>query len=184
MSILNHNSEKLPLIRHSTAHVMAEAVKNLFEGTKVAIGPAIEWGFYYDFLLPRPIKDEDLPKIEKEMRRILATNSPFVKEVISRGDALSLFKDEPFKVDLINGLPQDAQISTYTSNKFVDLCRGPHVATMKEINPNAFKLMKIAGAYWRGETTNAHPYLWHSMGNSCRLKRISQHARRSRKKRP
>ena len=151
MSILNHNSEKLPLIRHSTAHVMAEAVKNLFEGTKVAIGPAIEWGFYYDFLLPRPIKDEDLPKIEKEMRRILATNSPFVKEVISRSDALSLFKDEPFKVDLINGLPQDAQISTYTSNKFVDLCRGPHVATMKEINPNAFKLMKIAGAYWRGD---------------------------------
>ena len=151
MSVLNKKSEKLPLIRHSTAHVMAEAVKNLFEGTHVAIGPAIDTGFYYDFELPRPIKDEDLPKIEKEMRRILASNSPFVKSVISREEALELFKDQPFKIELINGLPADAQISTYTSGKFVDLCRGPHVDSMKEINPQSFKLMKIAGAYWRGD---------------------------------
>ncbi|MGP1415630.1 MAG: threonine--tRNA ligase [Treponema sp.] len=151
MSLLNKKSEKLPLIRHSTAHVMAEAVKNLFEGTHVAIGPAIDTGFYYDFELPRPIKDEDLPKIEKEMRRILATNAPFVKSVITREEALELFKDQPFKIDLINGLPKDAEISTYTSGKFVDLCRGPHVSSMKEINPQAFKIMKIAGAYWRGD---------------------------------
>ena len=151
MSVLNKKSEKLPLIRHSTAHVMAEAVKNLFEGTHIAIGPAIDTGFYYDFELPRPIKDEDLPKIEKEMRRILASNSPFVKSVISREEALELFKDQPFKIELINGLPADAQISTYTSGKFVDLCRGPHVDSMKEINPQSFKLMKIAGAYWRGD---------------------------------
>jgi len=151
MSILNKKSEKLPLIRHSTAHVMAEAVKNLFEGTRVAIGPAIDTGFYYDFELPRPIKDEDLPKIEKEMRRILATNAPFVKSVISRKEALELFRDQPFKIELINGLAEDAEISTYTSDKFVDLCRGPHVESMKEINPQAFKLMKIAGAYWRGD---------------------------------
>ena len=151
MSVLNRKSERLPLIRHSTAHVMAEAVKNLFEGTRVAIGPAIDTGFYYDFELPRPIKDEDLPKIEKEMRRILASNAPFVKSVISRKEALELFKDQPFKIELINGLPEDAEISTYTSGKFVDLCRGPHVESMKEINPNAFKIMKIAGAYWRGD---------------------------------
>jgi hypothetical protein len=151
MSVLNRKSERLPLIRHSTAHVMAEAVKNLFEGTRVAIGPAIDTGFYYDFELPRPIKDEDLPKIEKEMRRILASNAPFVKSVISRKEALELFKDQPFKIELINGLPEDAEISTYTSGKFVDLCRGPHVESMKEINPQAFKIMKIAGAYWRGD---------------------------------
>ena len=151
MSILNKKSERLPLIRHSTAHVMAEAVKNLFEGTRVAIGPAIDTGFYYDFELPRPIKDEDLPKIEKEMRRILASNAPFVKSVITRQEALELFKDQPFKIELINGLSEDAEISTYTSGKFVDLCRGPHVESMKEINPQAFKIMKIAGAYWRGD---------------------------------
>ena len=151
MSVLNKKSEKLPLIRHSTAHVMAEAVKNLFEGTRVAIGPAIDTGFYYDFELPRPIKDEDLPKIEKEMRRILSSNAPFVKSVISRKEALELFKDQPFKIELINGLPENAEISTYTSGKFVDLCRGPHVDSMKEINPQSFKLMKIAGAYWRGD---------------------------------
>lgn len=151
MSVLNKQSEKLPLIRHSTAHVMAEAVKNLFEGTLVAIGPSIDTGFYYDFQLPRPIKDEDLPKIEKEMRRILASNAPFVKSLISREKALELFKDQPFKIELINGLPEDAQISTYTSGKFVDLCKGPHVGSMKEINPQAFKIMKIAGAYWRGD---------------------------------
>ncbi len=151
MSVLNKKSEKLPLIRHSTAHVMAEAVKNLFEGTRVAIGPAIDTGFYYDFELTRPIKDEDLPKIEKEMRRILASNAPFVKSVITREEALELFKDQPFKIELINALPNDAEISTYTSGKFVDLCRGPHVESMKEINPQAFKIMKIAGAYWRGD---------------------------------
>ncbi|MGP1437548.1 MAG: threonine--tRNA ligase [Treponema sp.] len=151
MSVLNKKSERLPLIRHSIAHVMAEAVKNLFEGTRVAIGPAIDTGFYYDFELPRPIKDEDLPKIEKEMRRILASNAPFVKSVINRQEALELFKDQPFKIELINGLPQDAEISTYTSGNFVDLCRGPHVDSMKEINPQAFKIMKIAGAYWKGD---------------------------------
>lgn len=151
MSILNKQSEKLPLIRHSTAHVMAEAVEKLFEGALVAIGPAIDTGFYYDFLLPRPIKDEDLPKIEKEMRRILAQGSPFIKKVVSRAEALELFKNQRFKVELINGLPEDAEISTYTSGEFVDLCRGPHVATMKEINPAAFRLTKIAGAYWRGD---------------------------------
>ena len=144
-------SEKLPLIRHSTAHIMAEAVMNLFPGTKVAIGPAVENGFYYDFDLPTPITQDDLTRIEKEMRRLLSIPHDFIKKVISREEALELFKDQPFKCELINDLPQDAEISIYRSGDFVDLCKGPHVANSKEINAQGFKLEKIAGAYWRGD---------------------------------
>ena len=144
-------SEKLPLLRHSIAHIMAEAVMNLFPGTKVAIGPAVEHGFYYDFDLPTSITQDDLARIEKEMRRLLSTPQNFVKEVVSRQQALELFKDQPYKCELINDLPQDAEISIYRSGNFVDLCRGPHVANSKEINAQSFKLQKIAGAYWRGD---------------------------------
>lgn len=142
---------KKDLIRHSTAHVMAEAVLKLFPGTKVAIGPAIDTGFYYDFDLSRPIKEDDLPLIEKEMRRIIAGNHDFVRNEVSKEEALKLFADEPYKVELVNDLPEGVVISTYTQDGFVDLCRGPHVANTKEINPQAFKLMKTAGAYWRGD---------------------------------
>ena len=151
MKNLLPKSEKLPLIRHSAAHLMAEAVMNLFPGTKVAIGPAIEHGFYYDFDLPMPITQADLPRIEKEMRRLLSTPHDFVKEIITRQQALDLFKDQPFKCELINGLSEDKEISIYRSGAFVDLCKGPHVANTKEINAQSFKLMKIAGAYWRGD---------------------------------
>ena len=144
-------SEKLPLLRHSIAHIMAEAVMNLFPGTKVAIGPAVEHGFYYDFDLPTSITQDDLARIEKEMRRLLSTPQNFVKEVIGRQEALELFKDQPYKCELINDLPQDAEISIYRSGNFVDLCKGPHVANSKEINAQSFKLEKIAGAYWRGD---------------------------------
>ena len=144
-------SEKLPLLRHSIAHIMAEAVMNLFPGTKVAIGPAVEHGFYYDFDLPTSITQDDLARIEKEMRRLLSTPQNFVKEVIGRQEALELFKDQPYKCELINDLPQNAEISIYRSGNFVDLCRGPHVANSKEINAQSFKLQKIAGAYWRGD---------------------------------
>ena len=144
-------SEKLPLLRHSIAHIMAEAVMNLFPGTKVAIGPAVEHGFYYDFDLPTSITQDDLARIEKEMRRLLSTPQNFVKEVIGRQEALELFKDQPYKCELINDLPQDAEISIYRSGNFVDLCKGPHVANSKEINAQSFKLQKIAGAYWRGD---------------------------------
>lgn len=153
MSILQEKSKKLSTLRHSTAHVMAEAVVKLFPGTKVAIGPSIDYGFYYDFELPRPINNEDLPAIEKEMRKILTTRSNFEKEVISREKALEMFKDQPFKVELIEGLPQDEEISIYKSGEFTDLCRGPHVCSMADINAQGFKLMKIAGAYWRGDET-------------------------------
>jgi len=153
MSTLQEKSKKLSTLRHSTAHVMAEAVVKLFPGTKVAIGPAIDYGFYYDFELPRPINNDDLPAIEKEMRKILTTRSNFEKEVISREKALEMFKDQPFKVELIKGLPADEEISIYKSGDFTDLCRGPHVCSMADINAQGFKLMKIAGAYWRGDET-------------------------------
>lgn len=124
---------------------------NLFPGTKVAIGPAVEHGFYYDFDLPTPITQDDLARIENEMRRLLSTPQNFEKEVISRQQALELFKDQPYKCELINDLPPDAEISIYRSGNFVDLCRGPHIANSKEINAQSFKLQKIAGAYWRGD---------------------------------
>ncbi|UTC77503.1 threonine--tRNA ligase [Treponema sp. OMZ 799] len=153
MSTLQEKSKKLSTLRHSTAHVMAEAVVKLFPGTKVAIGPSIDYGFYYDFELPRPINNDDLPAIEKEMRKILSTHSNFEKEVISREKALEMFKEQPFKIELINGLAADEEISIYKSGEFTDLCRGPHVCSMADINAQSFKLMKTAGAYWRGDET-------------------------------
>ncbi len=146
-------NEKLARIRHSAAHVMAEAVLKLFPGSKVAIGPAIDTGFYYDFELSRPIKEDDLAEIEKEMRRLLATPVDFTKKVVTKQEALDYFKDEPYKVELINDFPEGEEISFYTQGTFTDLCRGPHVESTKEINSQAIKLMRIAGAYWRGDVT-------------------------------
>ena len=132
---------------------MAEAVVKIFPGAKVAIGPAIEHGFYYDFQLPRAISPDDLPEIEKEMRKIVNQNSDFVRKEVSRAEALEMFRDEPFKTELINDLPEGETISIYQSGAFIDLCRGPHVKNTKEINAQSFKLMKTAGAYWRGDET-------------------------------
>ncbi len=146
--------EKLLKIRHSMSHVMAQAVMEMFPGAKIAIGPAIENGFYYDFDLPRSLKSEDLEKIEERMREIIRGNHDFVKRIISREEALELFKDQPFKIELIEDLPEDAEISTYTQDTFTDLCRGPHVENTKELNPQAFKLLSVAGAYWRGDEKN------------------------------
>ncbi len=147
-------SEKLQTIRHSCAHVMAEAVLKLFPGTKIAIGPAIDNGFYYDFDFPSGTKftEEDFPAVEKEMRKILSGNHDFVQNEVTKEKALELFKDEPYKVELINDLPSDEKITTYEQDGFLDLCRGPHVNNTKEINGQAFKLHKIAGAYWRGDS--------------------------------
>ncbi|MBR2461520.1 MAG: threonine--tRNA ligase [Spirochaetaceae bacterium] len=143
--------ERLETIRHSTSHVMAEAVLKLFPGSKVAIGPSIENGFYYDFELTRPITQEDLPAIEKEMRKILSSNKEFQRKELSREEARAMFADQPYKLELIDGLPEDATISIYNQGNFMDLCRGPHVCSTKEINAQSFKLMKTAGAYWRGD---------------------------------
>ncbi|SLM19907.1 Threonine--tRNA ligase [uncultured spirochete] len=137
-------------MRHSFAHVMAEAVQHLYGGVKFGIGPAIEDGFYYDFLFPKPVTDEDLRTIEKEMRRIMAQNQSFVREEVSREQAREIFRDQPFKLELIEGL-EEGTISIYKQGDFVDLCRGPHVDSTKELKADAFKLKTIAGAYWRGD---------------------------------
>lgn len=146
--------EKMQTIRHSCAHVMAEAILKLFPGTKIAIGPAIENGFYYDFEFPKDVKftETDIPTVEKEMRRIIANNCSFIRTEVSKDKALELFKDQPYKIELINDLPKNEIISTYQQNDFIDLCRGPHISSTKEINGQAFKLTKIAGAYWRGDS--------------------------------
>jgi threonyl-tRNA synthetase len=143
--------ERLLKLRHSTAHVMAEAVMNKFPGAKFAIGPAIDNGFYYDFDLSRTLKPEDLEDIENEMKEIVKGRHEFEKKVISRKEALELFADQPYKVELIKELPEDEEISIYNQSKFTDLCRGPHVENTTQIQPGAFKLLSIAGAYWRGD---------------------------------
>ncbi len=146
--------DALYAIRHSFSHVMAEAVVQMFPGAKLAIGPAIDDGFYYDFDLPRAVTSEDLAEIEKRMRDIVAGNHAFSRAVVSREAAQHLFKDQPYKLELIADFPEGEQISTYTQDTFTDLCRGPHVADTSALKPDAFKLTSIAGAYWRGDEKN------------------------------
>ena len=150
------NEEALELIRHDCAHVMAEAVQELFPGTQVTIGPAIENGFYYDFARKEPFTLSDLPKIEKKMHEIIQRNENFVREVWSKDKAIKYFKDkgENYKVELINDLSENEEISIYKQGSWLDLCRGPHMVSTKQIG-KAFKLMKVAGAYWRGDSSNA-----------------------------
>ena len=147
----NEANKALETVRHSLSHVMAEAVTILFPGTKFGIGPAIDNGFYYDMELPRPITDEDLPAIESSMRKIINEGREFTRREVSREEAKKLFADQPMKLELIDELPEGEIISVYEQGAFRDLCRGPHVATTKELNAQAFKLVKIAGAYWRGD---------------------------------
>ena len=136
------------MMRHSAAHVMAEAVLSIFPGTKFGIGPAIENGFYYDFELPRSLNPDDLPLIESRMAEIIASNTPFVKEVIDKKEARQLFAEQPYKLELIDEI-LDEPVSLFRQGSFVDLCRGPHADTTGKIG--AFKLISIAGAYWRGD---------------------------------
>ncbi|MEE1213096.1 MAG: threonine--tRNA ligase [Treponema sp.] len=147
-------NEKLQTIRHSCAHVMAEAILKLYPGTKIAIGPAIDNGFYYDFDFPTTTKftETDFPAVEKEMRRIIAGNHDFIRREVSKEEALKLFAGQDYKIELINDLPEGETITTYEQDGYLDLCRGPHVANTKEINGQAFKINKIAGAYWRGDS--------------------------------
>jgi len=143
--------EKLALTRHSMSHVMAAAVRRLFPDVKFAIGPSIEDGFYYDFDLPHSLTEEDLPEIEEEMRKIIAEDVPFERSEISREKALAMFKDQPYKTELINDLPENETISIYRMGDFTDLCRGPHVESTGRLNSQGFKLLSVAGAYWRGD---------------------------------
>ncbi|AXS41091.1 threonine--tRNA ligase [Breoghania sp. L-A4] len=146
----------LELIRHDAAHVMAEAVQELWPGTQVTIGPVIENGFYYDFARNEPFTPEDLPVIEKKMREIIQRGDVFTKEVWSRDEAKAYFaeKGESYKVELIDAIPEDQSLKIYRQGAWLDLCRGPHMASTRQVG-NDFKLMKVAGAYWRGDSNNA-----------------------------
>ena len=136
-------------MRHSAAHVMADAVLKLFPEAKMGIGPPIQDGFYYDFQVSRPFTPEDLEEIEKLMRETISGGFPFQREDLSRADAETMFSDQPYKIELIEGLPEDAAISIYRHDEFVDLCQGPHVHGTSDIP--AMKLLSVAGAYWRGD---------------------------------
>ncbi len=148
--ITDKSPEALDILRHSTAHIMAEAVKELFPLAKFGIGPSIEDGFYYDMEIGRSFTPEDLEAIEERMRQIIAEDKPFQRTVLDKLEALDAFEEQPFKQELIGELPEGETISTYTQGVFTDLCRGPHIPSTARAG--AFKLMKIAGAYWRGDS--------------------------------
>jgi len=147
----NENAEKLDIMRHSTAHVMAEAVQSMFPDAKFGIGPTIEDGFYYDFDLPRTLTPEDLPVIEAKMKEIVKANMAFTKDMVTKDEARRLFTRQPYKLELIEELPEE-QVTIYKQGNFTDMCRGPHLKYTAGIK--AFKLMSIAGAYWRGSEKN------------------------------
>ncbi|MGD8814680.1 MAG: threonine--tRNA ligase [Anaerolineales bacterium] len=173
----NHDEAELHALRHSVAHVMAQAVMEMFPGeAKIAIGPPIEDGFYYDFDLPRALTPEDLEAIEARMREIVAGHHTFTRREISADEARQMFADQEYKLELIAGLEAggvdeygeplegEVEISVYEHDVFVDLCRGPHVVSTDDINPAAFKLLSIAGAYWRGD--EARPMLQRIYGTA------------------
>ena len=153
--LTREDSRALELIRHDCAHVLAEAVQELFPGTQVTIGPVIENGFYYDFAKNEPFTPDDLPAIEKKMREIIARNKPFTKEIWSREKARKVFaeKGEAYKVELVDAIPEGQDLKIYRQGEWYDLCRGPHMVSTGQIG-NSFKLMKVAGAYWRGDSNN------------------------------
>lgn len=144
----------IEVMRHSTSHVMAQAVKNIYKDAKLAIGPSIENGFYYDFDMENPLNNEDLENIEKEMNRIIQSNLSFLRIEATREEAIKFMEErnEPYKVELIKELPQDETISLYKQGDFIDLCRGPHLLSTNNIK--AFKLTSVAGAYWKGNEKN------------------------------
>jgi threonyl-tRNA synthetase len=144
----------LELVRHDAAHVLAEAVQTLYPGTQVTIGPVIENGFYYDFFRDAPFTPEDFAAIEQKMREIIAKDAPFTKELWSRDQAKDWFekKGEAFKIELVDMIPADQDLKIYKQGTWLDLCRGPHMTSTGKVG-QAFKLMKVAGAYWRGDST-------------------------------
>ncbi len=152
--ITEKSPEALGIIRHSTAHLLAQAVQRLFPGAQVTIGPVIDNGFYYDFAYERPFTPEDLPRIEEEMRKIAAEALPLARTVKSRDEAIDFFRrlGEEYKVEIIQAIPASDELSLYSQGEFTDLCRGPHVPDTGRLK--AFKLLKVAGAYWRGDSGN------------------------------
>lgn len=148
-----NSNEGLEILRHSTSHLMAQAVKRLYPNVQVTIGPAIKDGFYYDFDTEKPFTDEDLPKIETEMKKIIKENIPVIRKIISKKEAVEYFKknNEPYKVEIIEGIDADT-VSFYEQGDFIDLCRGPHVPSTGYLK--SYKLMSVAGSYWRGDSNN------------------------------
>jgi threonyl-tRNA synthetase len=158
MGVLMAQSKKMDdnllKIRHSMSHVMAEAVLQMFPTAQIAIGPAIENGFYYDFDLPRPLSSEDLEEVTNRMKQIIKEDKEFKRSVVSRQEARKMFADQHYKIELLDAIEEDEEVSLFNQGDFTDLCRGPHVNSTKELNPDAFKLLSTAGAYWRGKETN------------------------------
>ncbi|HEV2567246.1 threonine--tRNA ligase [Sphingomonas sp.] len=151
-------ADALELVRHDYAHVLAEAVQNLFPGTQITFGPATDDGFYYDFApRDRPFTEEDLPVIEEEMRRIIAKDEALIREVWSRDQLISYFREhgETFKAEWAGELPDDEELTVYRSGDWLDMCRGPHLPSTGKLDPQAFKLTRVSGAYWRGDQKNA-----------------------------
>jgi threonyl-tRNA synthetase len=153
--VTEKSPEALEILRHSTAHLMGQAVQRLFPGAQVTIGPVIDNGFFYDFAYERPFTPDDLPKIEAEMHKIVAEQLPVTRSVKSRDEAVTFFRGlgETYKAEIIEGIPADQDLSLYSQGEFTDLCRGPHVPNTGKLH--SFKLMKVAGAYWRGDSNNA-----------------------------
>ncbi len=153
--VTEKDSDALEILRHSCAHLLAMAVKELFPTAQVTIGPVVDDGFFYDFAFERSFTMDDLAKIEKRMEELAAKDTPVVRSVMSRPDAIKLFESmgEQYKVEIIGSIPGEEDLSFYQQNDFIDLCRGPHVPSLGKLK--AFKLMKVAGAYWRGDSNNA-----------------------------
>ncbi len=153
--ITSKDEDALDLLRHDCAHVMAEAVKELYPETQVTIGPNIENGFYYDFAREAPFVPEDLEKIEARMHEIVKRDEKITREVRDRAEAVKFFKDkgEHYKAEIIEGIPGDEEVSLYRQGDFIDLCLGPHLPSTGKLG-KAFKLTKLAGAYWRGDSKN------------------------------
>ncbi|WP_266181076.1 threonine--tRNA ligase [Dyella humicola] len=153
--VTEKSPEALEILRHSTAHLLAQAVQRLYPGAQVTIGPVIDNGFFYDFAYERPFTPEDLVKIEAEMEKIVKEGLPVTRSVKSRDDAVTYFRGlgEEYKAEIIESIPANEELSLYTQGEFTDLCRGPHVPNTGKLR--AFKLMKVAGAYWRGDSNNA-----------------------------
>ena len=154
--ITNRDDEALEIIRHDAAHILAEAVKELWPDTQVTIGPAIENGFYYDFAREEPFTPEDLEKIEKRMRQIVERNEEIIRTEMPRDEAVDFFRDqgEEYKAEIIASIPSNEPITLYKQGDFIDLCRGPHLPSTKYLGSDTFKLMNVAGAYWRGDSNN------------------------------
>ncbi|MEQ8701613.1 MAG: TGS domain-containing protein, partial [Bauldia litoralis] len=153
--VTGRDDDGVELIRHDAAHVMAQAVQELYPGTQVTIGPAIEHGFYYDFARAEPFTPDDLEKIEARMREIVDRDLPLQKEVLERTEAIETFKNlgEHYKAEIIQDIPSGDEIKIYRQGDWFDLCRGPHLPSTGKL-PKAFKLLKLAGAYWRGDSRN------------------------------